>query len=64
LQPTEITEDQADKYLMEDVKEIFLEIKDLIVSRLYLNENQMVSLISFAFSIGKENFKKTNLIQN
>lgn len=60
IYPNEITQEEADKLLIEDIKTIAL--KPLTTSKLDLsrfNENQLAALCSLIFNIGFAAFKKS-----
>ncbi len=55
-----ITEAQAEKYLLEDVKEAEDEVN---WQGLKINQNQFDALVSFVFNLGAGNFRKSTLLK-
>ena len=56
-----ITEEQAEKYLCQDLERFEKGVEDLVV--VDINENQYSALVSLAFNIGLSNFKKSTLLK-
>jgi len=58
-----ISIEEANAFLLEDIKDFELNIKDCIKSTIQLNQNQFDALVSLSFNIGKTAFKNSTLIK-
>jgi lysozyme len=56
-----ITQDEADKFLQEDLRQFETQLKSL---KLSLSENQYAALVSFIYNCGFGTFKKSGLLRN
>lgn len=57
------TQEQAEEYLMNDIKKFSNELIKLIPEKCCLNDNQFSALVSFTYNIGIGNFKKSTLLK-
>lgn len=56
------TQEQADKWLLEDMQWAIAAVKALVT--VPLNDNQLTALADFVFNVGVGNFKSSTLLRN
>jgi len=60
-QGDKITQEQADKFLADDLESFEYYVRAVVFKE--LNQNQFDALVSFVFNVGSGNFKKSTLLK-